>query len=504
MTTDQRLRRVLERHRDRLVPPLPPRVSSIDRDLDSNTRPFVYLGYMVRITKFLETAGGVRVPSPLPLKTSFIPSHYSIDTTSLLQLLMNGERIAKFKNFFLRCVKGGFALPGFTTKANITSTLSKLAGRQVTERDEELFKDAVWTYLCNFRNRRTKLLNPLCNKTATERAMRFDHNISTDGYSVSLVCSAREVRGRKKVFKSVVRQRARKTDASGEKEFPSTSSLEWLEDVDPHPTYLGGDPGKGVLLQLVDELNRTLRYTSGQRNNDTLQSLRRKKLTLARRRSPVADVQIPLSNGETVSLRNPSVADLERLMKKKRISPKTTGLQQFRSYVAFRDAAKKVFEATYSAPVFRAMRFLAWSRRRLSVMKFVQQILEKYGNAGSIVIFYGDWGRAPNLKHQAPTPGIGLRRLIHLAGILTVTVRETYTSSFCARGDCQAEVEEAIRVPGRRNEPRVPGIARRVHGLLECSSCGGTWRRDILGAKNILTKGLYLMQHRRSHPLFGG
>ena len=85
----------------------------------------------------------------------------------------------------------------------------------------------------------------------------------------------------------------------------------------------------------------------------------------------------------------------------------------------------------------------------------------------------------PETSHQAPTPGIGLRRLIHQrAGIVTITVRETYTSTFCARRSCRAEVEEAVR------------NGRRTHALLGCQACGATWRRDVLGARNILEKGL--------------
>ena len=143
-------------------------------------------------------------------------------------------------------------------------------------------------------------------------------------------------------------------------------------------TFVGGDPGKGVLLQLVDEFDRRLRYTSGQRNSDTLKSLRERKQLNARRRSirGVVPIQpVPIDNGIAQSVQDPSVADLERVMQRRGISPRTVCLQRFRRYVAFRDAASGVFEATHSLPVFmhlRCMRFLAWYRRRLSVMKFIR------------------------------------------------------------------------------------------------------------------------------------
>ena len=115
--------------------------------------------------------------------------------------------------------------------------------------------------------------------------------------------------------------------------------------------------------------------------------------------------------------------------------------------------------------------------------RFAKKITETYGRDGNpVVIFYGDWGRRPNLKNQAPTPGIGLRRLLHASKrILTITVRESYTSSFCPC--CSSEVDNA----------------RGAHGLLKCTGgrdqCGMYWSRDVLGASNILAKADYLMQH---------
>jgi len=162
--------------------------------------------------------------------------------------------------------------------------------------------------------------------------------------------------------------------------------------------------------------------------------------------------------------------------------------------------------------VFRSSRFTAWTKRDASVMAFAKKIKEKYGTptpGSTVMILYGDWatqgaghparrsqlrwrtGRQTNLKHQAPTPGIGLRRLLHAYdGITTMTVNEYFTSSYCP--NCQGCVSEA----------------RGSHGLLKCETpsglCGSYWSRDVLGASNILNKGLHLLSNKSVHPLFGG
>jgi hypothetical protein len=458
---------IIERHRWQLVPMLPYDVDTIDYDLSGTERPYVYLGHMMRMSAFLEAMGERKYLSPIPLKTSFIPAHYQLDTTCIAHLLMNKDKITGFANYFEKSVGGGFPLPGLKDKASICASLEKLRGGHASARDEELYKDALWTYLANFKNRRTKILNPLLHKKAQHPgAMRFGHSISTDGYSVSIITTDNDVRGRKSVYKSAVSYKnlASKREPS---EFSSLThdTIDEVE-IDPNARIIGGDPGKNILLMLIDQQGRALRYTGAQRKHDTLSSLRKKKLRGA----------IPWN-----------VSRVHKDMAKSGASPKSWDLLKIREYIQLRENARVQLEETYTRNVFRAMRFLAWSKRCASVEKFASRILEKYGgDAQSVVIFYGDWGRQPNLKHQAPTPGIGLRRLLHkIPGITTITIRESFTSSYCPR--CGGEVT----------------YARECHGILQCSQCSTVWSRDILGAKNILAKGLHIMETHTPHPLFG-
>jgi hypothetical protein len=198
---------------------------------------------------------------------------------------------------------------------------------------------------------------------------------------------------------------------------------------------------------------------------------------------------------------------LEAEMSRRRLTPKTVDLTRLQDYVAFREASRSVFEATYQMPVFRAMRFTSWTKRSASVEAFAERILEKFGTRRpndkkepvnkQVVILYGDWGRQPNLRHQAPSPGIGLRRALHgyqgkRSGqqIITITVRERSTSSFDP--DTGNPVSEARGVHALLREDPIPGRPRGIY-----------WNRDVLGALNILRKGRHLLQSWKPHPLFG-
>ena len=249
----------------------------------------------------------------------------------------------------------------------------------------------------------------------------------------------------------------------------------------------GGDPGKTVILHLTGAVNgrrKSLRYTSGQRKFETGGGQRMKRA----REKKLVGATPPTYEG--IALRATTIKAVEEGILRT-CSPRAASLPAFREYVRKRDAVRTTLEAQYSRKVFRWGRFMAWAKRDQSVERFAKKIVETFGSGGKqVVIFYGDWGRNPNLKNQAPTPGIGLRRLLHAApGILTITVRETYTSSYCPL--CASEVDNA----------------RGVHGLLKCESpgCGMYWARDELGSSNIMAKARYLLAHPGTpHPQFCG
>jgi hypothetical protein len=76
---------------------------------------------------------------------------------------------------------------------------------------------------------------------------------------------------------------------------------------------------------------------------------------------------------------------------------------------------------------------------------------------------YGNWGRNPNLKNNAPTPGIGLRRRIH-NHIPTFTVNEAYTSKTCPC--CNSLIKNYKNF-----------MSEKKHNLLRCQNgmCSCRW-----------------------------
>jgi hypothetical protein len=79
---------------------------NLPRCWDLKVHPWIYLYKMVQINQSLEIdfstvdAKHRCLLSPLPFHSSFIPMHIRLDTSGLSQLLMNKEKIQKFKDFY--------------------------------------------------------------------------------------------------------------------------------------------------------------------------------------------------------------------------------------------------------------------------------------------------------------------------------------------------------------------------------------------------------------------
>ena len=101
------------------------------------------------------------------------------------------------------------------------------------------------------------------------------------------------------------------------------------------------------------------------------------------------------------------------------------------------------------------------------------------GLKNKIVVGWGNWGRSPNLKGSAPTPGIGFRRRAQTR-FQTVTVDEHFTSQ-----DCPCCGERKLE------NPKIGKEQVSKHHLLHCrnEACQCRWwNRNVVGSLNILIR----------------
>ena len=142
----------------------------------------------------------------------------------------------------------------------------------------------------------------------------------------------------------------------------------------------------------------------------------------------------------------------------------------------------------------------AASRRSLS---FVANIKSVFGTDEAIIL-WGNWGRNPNLKHQPPTPGIGLRRVVDKV-FKTYTVDEYRTSSLCFQCEGLLIHPKCRKIWKRGRSGYAAQVDVEIHHLLRCENvdCPNRWwERDNLGSLNIHKNGFYALQNGDSHPCF--
>jgi hypothetical protein len=473
----------VEEHKDFL---LPEKNTYFAKDII--LRPWIYLRYMVKINAHMETHfPEIKLLSPIVMRRSYIPKHIHLDTNALVQLLMKTDDVQDFVKWYdLKYNEK----PNIKNKGDLGNSFKKIFGRKPNSPKEDfMYQQSFWMYLAKFDNPKYK--------QAISGELAFGNSISTDGCSVSLLLASKQ---EKKSFKP---RKVKKKRTNKEKDMD-----DFGHEVQPDTLFLGCDPGKGDLVAMTDGIH-TFKYTKGQRATDT----KRKKYE-RRSQNVRATLIIPgefQSQKATLHDYYPMIRDPTLLQYEERIlsnsSSKSCRLNEFLKYVKAKLFMEEDVTKLYATPRFRNDRYTRHTLvqssednmlNRLSKFVNTRDDKKKYSTHDAIVeqnmnlknpkhvnIFYGDWGRNPNLKNQAPTPGIGLRRKIDKR-FNTITVSEHYTSKTCPC--CKERTLENPILEGPTRS------AKKKHCLLSCTNCNRWWNRNWAGSYNILLKGLLQIQ----------
>ena len=451
------------------------------RVYDIEANPWRYLFKMVGINRAIELAfpdvptKNRKLCNPVPFHSSYIPMHIRLDTSGISQLLMTQKRIKEFKQLY--AIEKGVDLQ-MVHKGDMLLSFERLVGRPITSAAEgAMYATDTWAFLTNLRT--CKQWGEINQTMKDDVKWVFDNAILTDGVSISIQIIEEEKMGRK-AFMGKKKTTTEEKKSNKKDEFDTSKGF--AGNVDGKK-QLGCDPGKMDLLAITDGF-KTLRYTSKQRNNDTYKRQRMKEASKRRKKESL------------------DTYESDEMSK----HPKNTCfLESFKSYLLARKLKEGLSKDVYQRPFFRQMKFLTFAKTRSSEMKFFDKVFKtfkgsqplalpenapKHGdrstprnkfrsgvsmamivnallvvhNVSQFIIGYGNWGRNPNLKNNAPTPGIGLRRRM-ASYFQTLTVNEYLTSQTCPC--CKHE-----RV---LTNPKIGDITR--HHLLRCTNdtCKSRW-----------------------------
>lgn len=449
-----------------------------DKPLCYNVKiyPERFLPYMIYMNRELE--GSAKLLNPLPMRLDFIPKNITIDTTSLIDLIIVKEMFTVESLKALVSLKTGWDLSLFKTKGDFLKDITKLIKNAPRDLTSEEFKTIVWKVVTNIDD--ASLSKRLAKIEV--KGQVFNNIITTDGYKVDLHVVNKEAYFSKRFTKG---EKMKRETPSKKEEFTYVQKIEdgLKQDIlGEKYVKLYCDPGKGNIITISDGIkgHSVLKYSSVQRRFESSTKRNIKELEKLKSVYKVND--------------NENIQDIIQSMTN--VSANSCHIPSFGEYLKCRKLHQSTLETFFMKDSHRRRRYRARLGRQSSEDKLFNKMNDLFG-ARIPVIFWGNWGRNPNLANQAPSPGIGLRRRFHKK-YLTLTLDERYTSSRCP--NCASEVFH----PVKRNVEHNGKIKERdVHHLLCCknNNCESKWwHRDILAICNFVKQTQSYLETGHPHP----
>ena len=456
--------------------------------------PMLYLFQMVRINRELEVTFFKvedkyrKLFSPLPFHSSFIPMHIRIDTSALVQLLIDQEKIEQFKTIYY-CKYNH--VPNIKHKGDVLSRFSKIfPGRVYNGKDEHNYATELWNFLTNLQTcRRTKEIY----HTVKNTKYIFDNSVVTDGISISFQVVDENYACRKKFGKKKVTIPEENIFNDQCSHDCDNTNCEECKTNLKSKKALSGDPGKGDIVVVTDGI-KSLSYKKSKRNKDTKLKGRRKE-----------------------HLRRRSISQIDKFECEmlSKYQKKTCFSKHFALYYQTRNSFKKELKENYESDFYRQCKFLVYTRTRSSEMKFFSKVFKVFKRSSNsieyntrktkrncidenmklnsqkevsqskdIVIAYGNGGQNMNaLKGTESVPNKGLKRRMGSFFIVR-SEKEHYSSQTCPCCKCRS-----LKNPNfiKRNQ-NMEIKHYHKHHLLRCTNdCNSSWwNRNVAGSFNIL------------------
>ncbi len=380
----------------------------------------------------------IKLFSMLPLRTSLIPKHITLDSEILIQNFKD-----KIKN----------NIDKFPEKIN---NIEKLR-RKFTE-----CQDTLWNLMFK--------TNIKINKNYT-----FDYLIKTDGYSCSL--QYRLCNNEKK--SRFTKGKSNKDDKEKNKKTKSYKNSSYIDDILKENRFALNDkkiacidPNKGDLIYSGIYNNnefKSFRYTNNQRKKE----MKTKKYSKICRE---------IENKKKINDKSVSKLTSKKTEYKKNINT-SKGL---REYIDNMEKLDKMLEEHYRSSIYRKLNINRYINTQRSESKLIKNFKEKIGSNKDTIIVIGDNGtKDVIIKGLESTISKRIVDIFVKNKYETYLIDEFRTSKLC--NGCEKELSRFKEVKSKR--PKTEGKIKESYGLLRCQSsagCNVIHNRDKNSVKNML------------------
>src|SRR5215210_5875803 len=454
----------------------------------------LHLSYMMFMNREIERMMGKNL-SPLPLRRQFIPCNIMLDTSALIDIMIDqAVSFEDLKNDLDLSLD--YQLPHLTSKGQLYKKPSSF----VSDADKskvipQQFKTAIWEAIFDFRKPSIKKQFDMMKK----KGLVFNNMMTTDGYKIDLQFTDKESYLAERFKKGSILNGAKRQQTDEFKYVQHTLEDERIVFENPKVKILLCDPGKGKITTITDGLDKKniVTYTCAQRKVETNSKRNRKEYEFIKSNYKLGD-------GTTIK----EVLERKSLCE---TNSKSCYFETFKQYRLERVRLVPILKEFFMRLCHRRRRLRSRIGKTSSEDKLVNKIvdtfdlkMDKHKRVTNVIIVWGNWGRNPNLKNQPPTPGIGLRRIVD-RHIKTYTIDERGTSSYCP--ECESRVEKGVKMSfvWDKKSHAIVRKKRAIHHLLRCQNekCASRWwNRDVLATFNQRKQLLSYLSKGTMHEAF--
>lgn len=387
----------------------------------------------------------------LPLRSSIVPKNITIDSTALVNLIIERNKLYYLKNIKAKSYE-------------------------------------LWSKIFNLKN-----------SIFQKRGYQFNYMIHTDGISCSLLFV--KLNKNNKPCRPPTKTALKKLD----------NDCKYIEDVPitnpiKNKLLVAIDPNHGNLISCLAETNdnnATRTIIAMDRNNKKITYKNRTYITFRYTRSQ-RNVETKKNKYQNIredlkksKIDNKTVIEIETELSEH--NSKTCSFDKFNDYLYKKIETNRILYQFYKDPIFRKLNFNTYINTQKSESKMLQKFEKKFGPPKNVLIVFGDYEMINTMKGCEPQISKRLRRLLKIYGYEIYKINEYNTSKLCNK--CQHEMER-IKVKGKDGKDYLSWA------LLRCKNvkCKTIYNRDHNSSRNMIkiTKNIMLgkgrpVEYQRQH-----
>ena len=438
-------------------------------DVKKNPQKYLYTFYKILIKfeslnkKMNDTEKQIKMFSMLPLRTSLIPKHITIDSEILIQ---------NFKS---------------KIKDNLYKFPEEIKNIETLRLNFTKHQDILWEIFFN--------IDKKINKN-----YQFDYLLKTDNNACSLQFAVKTDVKKQRFKKGINKKLDDKTKA---KNIKGHKDVEYINDqllknrfALNNKKIVCIDPNKGDLIYSGSYINGkfvSFRYTNNQRRKEK----KTKKYAIIRNN---------ISTNKKITIDNNLVSIKKFETEKTKYKVKEMNIDKIKTNIEEMEKIDKIISEHYETPIFRKLNMNSYINTQRSETRMINNFRKTMGSEKDTVVIIGDNGlKDVVIKGLESTLSKSIINIFKRNNYTTYIIDEFRTSMLC--NGCENKLSKFLDVKSKK--PWSNGKIYKSYGILRCQSstqtCNVIHNRDKNAVKNMLkltlsyqTSGKRLQKYSRN------